>query len=75
MGFLMSTDALVCSELPDNSTLLDAHERQALKAGAKFRYYGHTCCNVLIGSVTTRGYLTTVIHHDGRIEHAWDYNN
>jgi len=76
MGFLASPgDCLVCSTIATDSAVLDAHELACLRAGALFRYYGHSNCEIMIGSVTTRGYLTTVIHQNGAIEHAWDYDN
>ena len=49
-SFLMSTDCVVRLQL------LDAHEREVLKHGAKFRHYGESSADIMIGSQTTRGY-------------------
>jgi hypothetical protein len=55
--------------------LLDAHEREVIKTGAKFRHYGHMSADNMIGSKTTRGDLMTLISFDsGRIEHHWAYD-
>jgi hypothetical protein len=66
LGFLMSTDALVSSEiLTIGNSLLDAHELEALRAGAR-----------MIGSITTCGYLTTLRdHQSGEIEHLWEHDH
>ena len=76
MTFLMSTDCLVQSILTASNTLLDAHELEALKRGARFRHYGDISADIMIGSKTTRGHQLTCIGHDsGKIEHHWAYDN
>jgi hypothetical protein len=54
--------------------LLDAHEIEALKRGATFVWYGHCSADTMIGSKTSRGYLTSYIHPDtALIVHEWAY--
>jgi hypothetical protein len=68
--FLMSTDCRVNYILTVGNKLLDVHEREVLKAGAKFREYGDVSADNMIGSKTTRGHLLTLIgYNTGRIEH------
>jgi hypothetical protein len=76
-SFLMST-AGCCVEyvLTVSNRLLDMHELEAIKRGAKFRHFGDTSAETLIGSKTTRGDLCSYINPDtGRIEHCWGYNH
>ena len=38
-----------------SNKLLDLHELECVKAGAKFRWFGHMSAAHMIGSKTTRG--------------------
>jgi hypothetical protein len=75
-SFLMSTAGCrVDYILTVGNRLLDAHEREVIKAGAKFRWYGHMSADNMLGSKTTRGGLLTYFHPDtAQIIHDWAYD-
>jgi hypothetical protein len=62
--------------LTKGNALIDAHEREALKRGAKFTLFGNISASNMLGSKTTVGDLLTLVSHDsGQIEHSWDLNH
>jgi hypothetical protein len=69
-----STGCLVHHVLTVGHVLIDAHEREMMRAGALFRVFGDISADVMIGSKTTRGDLLTVLDDSGRIERHWAYD-
>jgi hypothetical protein len=75
-SFLVSSDCRVDYVLTVGNRLLDAHEREVIKAGAVFRHYGKMSADNMIGSETSRGYLSSWIDdRTWQIVHGWTYNN
>jgi hypothetical protein len=72
--FLLAPGCRVSSVLTVGNALLDAHEREVIKAGGKYTWFGNMSADNMIGSKTTRGDLLTFIN-SGKIEHVWTYNN
>jgi hypothetical protein len=69
-----SSGCLVHDVLTASNALIDYHEREVLRAGALYRVFGNISADTMIGSVTSRGDLLTVLNHDtGEIEHSWDF--
>jgi hypothetical protein len=60
--------------LTADNRLLDSHEREAIRAGARFTYFGSESAADLIGSRTTRGHLCSYMDA-GRIVHGWTFEN
>jgi hypothetical protein len=74
-SFLMSTAGCrVDYILTVGNKLLDAHEREVIKAGGQYTWFGQMSAGTMIGSKTTAGDLLTFIN-SGKIEHVWAYDN
>jgi len=72
--FLLAPGRRVSRVLTVGNRLIDAHEREVIKAGGKYRWFGHTSADNMIGSKTNRGDLLTYIN-SGQIDHVWTYDN
>jgi hypothetical protein len=73
--FLQSTAGCQISYVMASDRVIDAHEREAIKAGARFTYFGHMSGETLLGSETSHGYLMTLTEDcdepEGPIQHVW----
>jgi hypothetical protein len=75
-AFLCAAGCRISPVLTVGNALLDAHELERIKAGAKFRWYGHMSADTMIGSKTSRGDLTSYIHpKTALVVHEWNYDN